>query len=114
MKNEFYNELTKAMHAIEKNSINKIYLLNPDVDDKAQRLFSDFASTGINARIDYHPAYMQIAVVADTYVLDIYTNELKQALHNADGICIDSVSDGMLHIECIFNNAFRMAGVLNE
>ncbi len=114
MDNNLFKGLSTAMGTIENDSINKVYLLNHNVNLQAQLLHSALCSSGADARVEYYPAYLQIVVIADTYVLDIYTNELKQALLNADVICIDSASDGMLHIECVFNNAFRKAGVINE
>lgn len=114
MDNIFFQELATAMDTIEKDSINKVYLLNHDVNYKAQLLHSALCSAETDSRIEYYPAYLQIVVIADTYVLDIQTNELKQALLNADVLCVDSASDGLLHIECVFNNAFRKAGVINE
>lgn len=114
MDNNLFKDIATAMDTIEKDSINNIYLLMQDVNLKAQFLHSAFCSSGTDARIEYSPAYLQIVVIADAYVLDIHTSELKQALLNADVIDIDSASDGMLHIECVFNNAFRKAGVINE
>ena len=114
MDNNFFKDLATTMDTIEKDSINKVYLLKQDVNLKAQLLHSAFRTSGIEARIEFSPAYLQIIVIADTYVLDIHTSELKQALLSADIIGIDSASDGMLHIECVFNNAFRKAGVTNE
>ena len=114
MDNNLFKQIKAAMDTIENDSINKVYLLNHDVSLKAQLLHSLFLSTDVESRIEYYPAYHQIAVIADTYVLDIRTNEFKQALLNADVIGIDSASDGKLHIECVFNNAFREAGVINE
>lgn len=114
MDNNLFKDLATAMDTIEKNSINKVYLLKQDVNLKAQLLHSAFRSSGTDARIEYFPAYHQIVVIADTYVLDVHTTEFKQALLNADVFCIDSAFDGKLHIECVFNNAFRKAGVINE
>lgn len=114
MNNNFFKELTAAMDTIEKNSTNKVYLLKQDVNLKAQLLYSAFCSSGVHTRIEHNPVYLQIAVIADTYVLDIHTSELRHAFLNADVICIDSSSDGKLHIECVFNNAFKKAGVINE
>lgn len=114
MDNNLFKHIKAAMDTIEKDSINKVYLLNHDINLKAQLLHSAFCSSGTDARIEYHPAYLQIVVIADTYVLDVHTTELKQALLNTDVIGIDSASDGKLHIECVFNNAFRKAGVINE
>ena len=114
MDNNLFKHFKAAMDTIEKDSINKVYLLNHDVNLKAQLLHSALCSSGTDARIEYFPAYHQIVVIADTYVLDIHTNELKQTLLNADVIGIDSASDGKLHIECVFNKAFREAGVINE
>lgn len=114
MDNNLFKDITTAMDTIEKDSINKVYLLKQDVNLKAQLLHSALCSSGTDARIEYHPAYLQIVVIADTYVLDVHTTELKQALLNTDVIGIDSASDGKLHIECVFNNAFRKAGVINE
>lgn len=114
MDNNLFKQIKAAMDTIENNSINKVYLLNHNVNLKAQLLNSLFLSSNVESRIEYNPAYHQVVVIADAYVLDIHTNELKQALLNADVIGIDSASDGMLHIECVFNNAFRKAGVINE
>lgn len=114
MNNNFYKVIATAMNIIEKHSINKIYLLNPDIETKAYNLYSSFTCAGIKAIVEYIPAYLQVVVIADCTLLDIHTNVYKQELLNADAICIDTTSEGMLHIECIFNNAFRKAGVLNE
>lgn len=114
MDNNLFKQIKAAMDTIEKGSINKVYLLNHDVNLKAQFLNSLFLSSDVKSRIEYCPAYHQIVVIADTYVLDIRKSELKQALLNADVIGIDSTFDGLLHIECVFNNAFRKAGVINE
>lgn len=114
MDNNLFKDIATAMDTIEKDSINNIYLLNHNVNLKAQLLHSAFCSSRTEARLEYHPAYLQIVVIADAYVLDIHTIEFKQALLNADVIGIDSASDGMLHIECVFNNAFKKAGVINE
>lgn len=114
MDNKLFKHIKAAIDTIEKDSINKIYLLKQDVNLKAQLLHSALCSSGTDARIEYFPAYHQIVVIADTYVLDIHTTELKHALLIADVIGIDSASDGKLHIECVFNNAFRKAGVINE
>ena len=110
MNNDIYKELASAMYALEKRSHNKIYLINTDIEKNAQKLYCTFISTFKNAEIVYEPAYSQIIVSADTYVLDIYSNEHKEVFFSADVICIDSIINGMLHIECVFNNAFRMAG----
>ena len=55
--------------------------------------------------------YMQITVIAETHLLDINTNNLKQKLLSADVVCIDALSSGILHIECMFNNSFRKVGI---
>jgi len=114
MDNNLFKHIKATMDTIEKDSINKVYLLKQDVNLKAQLLHSAFCSSGTDARTEYFPAYHQIVVIADTYVLDVHSTELKQALLNADVFCIDSASNGKLHIECVFNNAFRKAGVINE
>ena len=114
MDNNLFKHIKAAMDTIEQNGINKVYLLNHDINLKAQLLNSQFLSADVESKIEYYPAYHQVVVIADAFVLDIHTNELKQALLNADVIGIDSASDGMLHIECVFNNAFRKAGVINE
>lgn len=114
MDNNLFKQIKAAMDTIENDSINKVYLLNHNVNLKAQLLNSLLLSSNVESRIEYNPAYHQIVVVADTYVLDIRTCELKQALLNADVIGFDSSSDGKLHIECVFNKAFREAGVINE
>ena len=53
-------------------------------------------------------------VIAETPLLDICTNNFKQSLLNADVVCIDALSSGILHIECMFNNSSRKVGILNE
>lgn len=112
MNTDFFKTLSSAMTAIEENANKHFYLPNPDIAAKAQRLYYDFVSENITAKIDYYPAYMQIVVVAETYVLDIRTN--NHSVFNADVVCIDSTSDGSLHIECVFNNAFVEGGAINE
>ena len=114
MSNNLFKELSALMDTVEKDSVNKIYLFDPTVNTKAYNLLSAFCISGINAKIEYNPAYQQIIVIADTYVLDIHTSKLKQALYGTDVICIDSTADGLIHLECIFNNAFKKAGVINE
>ncbi|MCR4693489.1 MAG: hypothetical protein K5664_06375 [Firmicutes bacterium] len=111
MNNDFYKMLSKAMEKVENDSINAIYILNPDVELKAQNLYSKLISSEIKAKIEYSPAYMQITVIAETPVLDICTNNFKQSLLNADVVCVDALSNGILHIECMFNNAFRKVGI---
>ena len=110
MNNDIYKELASAMYALEKRSHNKIYLINTDIEKNAQKLYCTFISTFKNVDIVYEPAYSQIIVSADTYILDIYLKEHKKVFFSADVICIDSTVNGMLHIECVFNNAFRTAG----
>ncbi len=114
MNNELFKLIANAMNTIEKDANGKVYLLNPDVEAKAYSLYSSFISDGINAKIDYSPAYLQIIVTAECAVLDIRNTTYKNDLLDADIIGIDITSDDLLHIECVFNNAFRKAGVLNE
>lgn len=114
MNNNFFKELARAMNKIEKDSIRHIYIISPDIEAKAYRLFSDFLSSGVTARLDCNPAYSQITVIADTYVLSVNKQVHKANLLCADIICIDSAIDGKLHIECSFNNAFAKVGEINE
>ena len=111
MNDDFYKILSKAMDKIEKDSIHEVYILNPDVELKAQCLYSEFITSNMKARIEYSPAYMQITVIAETRLLDTSANNRKQKLLSADVVCIDALSNGILHIECMFNNAFRKVGI---
>lgn len=109
MNNEFFKLCAKTMDKIEKDSAGKIYLLNIRVREKAERLYEDFYKKYENAEIEYDTAYRQICVTADTYVWDVRGRE-RDNLYNADIVSIDSTNDGMLHVECIFKNAFETVG----
>lgn len=112
MNTDFFKTLSSAMDTVEENKNQHFYLPKSNIAAKAQKLYYDFVLSGINAKIDYYPAYMQIVVSADTNVLDIQT--AKHGFLFADTICIDSTSCGTLHIECLFNNAFTKGGAINE
>ena len=114
MNDNFCKKLASAMNAIEKHSSNKLYLINSDIEKRAIGLYLSFIYADIKAEIVYNPAYMQIIVIADSYVLDICSNKYKQNLFSADTLCIDVTTNGMLHIECVFNGAFRKAGEICE
>ena len=113
MEDNFYQTLAYAMKKIESESPDKVYWLNSDINDKAAALYHMFLQSFPNANIIYSPAYLQIIVTADTYLLAI-NKECMQHIFNADIFSVDSSAGGMLHIECIFNKAFKIVGELNE
>ena len=109
MNNEFFKLCAKTMDKIERESAGKIYLLNVGVSEKAARLYEDFYKKYENAEIEYDTAYRQIRVTADTYVWDVRGQE-RDNVYYADIVSIDSTNDGMLHVECVFKNAFETVG----
>ena len=113
MENTFYQVLANTMKNIESEISDKIYWLNHGITDKAAALYCMFLQSFSNANIIYDPAYLQIIVTADTYLLDI-NKEGMQRLFNTDTFSVDSSADGMLHIECIFNKSFKIVGEHNE
>ena len=113
MDNDFFKLCAEVMDEIEKNSVNKVYMLNERVNEKALRLYEDLCRNCDHASIEYNKAYRRICVNAKTYVFNVYDKD-KDALYGADFICIDSTNDGMLRIECVFKNAFEMVGEIVE
>lgn len=109
MENDFFKLCVEVMEDIERDSLNKVYTLNEEVNEKALALYEEFCRKYECANIEYNKAYRNICVAAKTYVFEVRDKD-KDKLYNADIIGIDSTNDGMLEIECMFKNAFEMVG----
>ena len=114
MNNDIFKTLAETMDKIEKESINCIYIVNNEVELKGQNLYYNLVSMGMNTRLIYKPAYKQIVVIAETFVFDIASNNIKNSIMTSDAISIDATLNGLIHMEFVFNNAFRRVGELNE
>ena len=100
---DLIREAGKALERAERESLNNIYYLKPEILDRT--VYITHLLKGKNLTVNFDAATNSIEIEALDYVFDSYVDKMQTVFQAVDVFSIDAQDDGRVCVSMKINNA---------